>query len=437
MRTVFNPAYVGFIQPPGPPQPNFYNLYGSTPVGASSVSNVGTFLSGVTFKVTAGSLYLNGYRYFIADGNQPTSAQPFALWQLIGGAATTSNDYLITGSTVTSGTLALGWNYVPLATPIPLGATVEYLAATGFTGNFAFLAGQFGSGDPHSAGITNGPLFAFSDIGGSANDPYNNPQGLFDTSTANPASRPPYQGSDSANFGTDVEITDQVPSGATFRLFPNQPYPVNQAPDTAFNFTLGTEFSLSRACVLNNIWFYSLPGTTQLPTACGIWQISSQTLVSGTSNLSPTWSGAAGSGWVSCSYASVPLAANTPYKTSVFNGAASPVVWNAHTDNYWQSPGFGQNGVTNGPISAPNACERLEPGQCSYHQGVRLSFTRIRCRRRRRPPTTGSTSRCPECSPAPNSSGHRRAAPRRRSSPVPRVRVRGSISSTPTATRSW
>ena len=166
MRTVFNPAYVGFIQPPGPPQPNFYNLYGSTPVGASSVSNVGTFLSGVTFKVTAGSLYLNGYRYFIADGNQPTSAQPFALWQLIGGAATTSNDYLITGSTVTSGTLALGWNYVPLATPIPLGATVEYLAATGFTGNFAFLAGQFGSGDPHSAGITNGPLFAFSDSGG-------------------------------------------------------------------------------------------------------------------------------------------------------------------------------------------------------------------------------------------------------------------------------
>lgn len=373
MRTAMNPLYVASVYVPGP---STYNLFGNAPVGSSSITNAGTFLAGVMFEATAGSFWLSGYRYFIADGAQPTSAQPFALWQIIGTAATTSNDILVPGSTVTSGTLTTGWNFVPLTTPIALGATVEYNAATGFTGNFTFLPNQFGSGNPYAAGVTSGPLFAWSDAGGSAHEPFNNPQGLFDTSTANPAVRPPYQGSNSANFGMDVQVTNAPPPGASYRLWPSQPYPVNWVADTADNFTLAVEFVLSKPCAVKKIWFYSPVGTAQLPTETGIWDVSGEALVTNSHNVSPSWSGVAGSGFVSVDYTSANcnLAANTPLKVSVFNGAAVPDVWSTTTNNYWASPGFGQNGVSNGPISAPNLATASSPGQSSYHLGTSFHY---------------------------------------------------------------
>lgn len=368
-----NPLYVASVYVPGS---SSFNLFGDGAVGTASITNATTFLAGVMFEVTTGSYWLSGYRYFIADGAQPTSAQPFALWQIIGTAATTSNDFLIPGSTVTSGTLHPGWNYVPLATPIALGATVEYNASTGFTGNFTFLPNQFGSGQPHSAGVTSGVLFAWSDTGGSAHEPFNNPQGLFDTSTGNPAVRPPYQGSSSANFGVDVQVTNAAPTGASFRLWPSQPYPVNWVPDTADNFTLGTEFVLAKPCKVKRIWFYSPPGTAQLPTETGIWDIGGQALAANSHNAAPSWSGAAASGFVSVDYTSAGcnLAANTPLKVSVFNGAAVPDVWSVTTNFYWASPGFGQNGVANGPISAPNLAGASSPGQSSYHLGTSFHY---------------------------------------------------------------
>ena len=66
--------------------------------------------------------------------------------------------------------------------------------------------------------------------------------------------------------------------------------------------SFGTEFKLSQACTLNKLWFYSPPSVTQLPTACRIYEISTQAIVAGTDSESPTWSGAAGSGWVACDY---------------------------------------------------------------------------------------------------------------------------------------
>ena len=65
--------------------------------------------------------------------------------------------------------------------------------------------------------------------------------------------------------------------------------------------TLGTQFSLSEPCALNNVWFYSPSYAVDLPASTQIWDATTQTLVSGT-NLTAAWSGAVSSGWVANSY---------------------------------------------------------------------------------------------------------------------------------------
>ena len=76
------------------------------------------------------------------------------------------------------------------------------------------------------------------------------------------------------------------------------PGPAGHRGSSAAGYTLATEFQLSQSCTLDNIWFYSASGATALPTRCAIWNVASQTVVTGTDNTSPSWSGAAGSGWV-------------------------------------------------------------------------------------------------------------------------------------------
>ena len=53
---------------------------------------------------------------------------------------------------------------------------------------------------------------------------------------------------------------------------------------------------------------------TQLPTEIGVYRVSHQTLVA--SNASPSWSGAAGSGWMSAPLTGT-LAAGTRYKAAI------------------------------------------------------------------------------------------------------------------------
>jgi hypothetical protein len=351
-----------------------YNLFGNASIAAGSVTNASAILAGLTFNVTGNGLYLAGYRYFIADGNQPSGPQSFALWQVFGSNASLSNFALVSGSHLTSGSLVPGWNNVMFPSALPLSASVEYQVATGFTGNFIDVQNQFGAGQPFSAGIVSGPVTAYSDSTGTAGDNFSNPQGWFGTTGADPTASPAYEGFNSSNFGIDLIVTDGIPSGGSLRLWPSQPHPVNWANDTANNFTLGTEFVLSRACALNKIWFFSPTGTTQLPTETGIWNTGTQSLVSGTHQASPSWSGAAGSGWVSVSYSGVTLPAGD-YKTSVFNGAATPVVWSATTVGYWQGPtGPGQNGITNSVLSAPNNATATAPGQSTYHPGATFAW---------------------------------------------------------------
>ena len=145
------------------PPPGTYRLFPSTNGPASPVSYSGPFICGVVCGVTAGGCWLDGYWWWVCQSGQSTAAQKFALWQIYNGQQGT----LVANSVVTSGTLSAGqWNYVQLAAPLPLAIGATYVAATGFNGSFPDTNNQFGSGDPYSAGITSGPLTAYSDASG-------------------------------------------------------------------------------------------------------------------------------------------------------------------------------------------------------------------------------------------------------------------------------
>jgi hypothetical protein len=344
---------------------------------AAPTAYSGDYLAGTAFSVTAFSLWFQGYWWWVPPGGD-TGAQTFALWQLT--ETSNSVEYaLVPGTSLTSGALTAGqWNYVPLTAPAALGNGITYLAATGYVAvnGFPLTVNQFGSGQPYSGGIVNGPLYAYSDLNGTVPIPYADSvhQGLFGTSTADASLAPPLTAFDSGNFWVDVQVSDAAPADAAYQLWPSQPYAMYWVADSASNFTLGTEFSLSQACTLDAIWFYSPAGVTQLPTECGIWNAGTTSLVAGTDNASPSWSGAAGSGWVSCSYApGTILQPAVNYKVAVFNGAASPVTWNAATALYW-STGPGSAGITSGPLAAPDTGAATSPGQSTYNAGTPFTF---------------------------------------------------------------
>jgi Domain of unknown function (DUF4082) len=342
---------------------------------SAAVSYSGDFLAGTAFQVTADNLWLEGFWWWVCDSGQQTGAQSFTLWQV----DNTDQGMLVPHSAVTSGTLTAGtWNYIALATPIALSRGIPYVATTGYNSTLGFpnTNGQFGPGATYSAGIANGPLMAYSDTTGSAPSPNKwIAQGLFGVGTSDPTAQMPSDSYDSGNFWIDLQVSDTAPSGTSYRLWPGLPDPPNRLADDSLNFTIATEFVLSASCALDKIWFYSPPGTSQLPTECGIWNVSSQALVAGTDNASPSWSGAAGSGWVSCDYSSagITLTANTKFKVSVVNGSANPDSWNSATIDYW-STGTGGNGISSGPLMAPNETDATSPGQSSYHQGTAFAY---------------------------------------------------------------
>ena len=164
----------------------------------------------------------------------------------------------------------------------------------------------------------------------------------------------------------DVQVTTTPPAGTSYRLWPSYPtLPGHLDSDTA-GYTLATEFQLSKSCTLDNIWFYSASGAAALPTQCAIWNVSSQSVVAGTDNTSPSWSGAAGSGWVACAYSGVTLPAGD-YKVAVFYGGGSE--WYQATTGYWGSGGTGASGITTGPVTAPGTSAATSPGQGTYNKG--------------------------------------------------------------------
>jgi len=87
--------------------------------------------------------------------------------------------------------------------------------------------------------------------------------------------------------------------------------------------------------------------------------------VAGTNNAAPTWSGAAGSGWVSCAYSGVTLPAGD-YKVATYHGPGAK--WFQATLNYWGNGGPAASGITAGPLSAPSTTA-TSPGQSTYNAG--------------------------------------------------------------------
>ncbi|MCW2930021.1 MAG: hypothetical protein JWM19_983 [Actinomycetia bacterium] len=141
------------------------------------------------------------------------------------------------------------------------------------------------------------------------------------------------------------------------RIWPGNPAPSGTTAGAAAAGTLGTEFAVSSACNLVNVWWYSPAGAAALPQACGIWDIASQSLV--TEDASPQWldpGGAIavpGDGWVYCDFtgAAVTLAAGLNYAVAAWQDSAA--AWYVTTAGYWTS-GAGASGTADGALSAPS-----------------------------------------------------------------------------------
>ncbi len=144
---------------------------------------------------------------------------------------------------------------------------------------------------------------------------------------------------------------------------------------TAYNGgPIGMQFSLSSQQPLTGIWVWSPSGATQMPTTIGVYAVTGASLVPGSKVTSPSWSGAAGSGWIMHAYnGSVLLAASTNYKIALFNSGSG--TWYSQTSAYWTT-GAGASGITNGPITAPNNAS-ASPGQDSYAGGSAFGYPSI------------------------------------------------------------
>ena len=108
--------------------------------------------------------------------------------------------------------------------------------------------------------------------------------------------------------------------------------------ETSTNY--GLWFTVSTAGTLTAIWFYSPSGATSLPTGTSLFSQTAQgtgTLLN--SNASPTWSGAAGSGWVQdTTFPATSLSTGVVYDAAYFAGSggllqgylytgSSPAAW--------------------------------------------------------------------------------------------------------------
>jgi len=323
---------------------------GTQPPGTAT-SFTGSYTAGLTFTVTQGGCWLEGYWWWVPSaGSPPTAAQKFALWSVF--AQGPHQAVPVSAATVTSGTLSAGWNYVPLAAPVQVAPGMTYVAATSPNGNFPDTTHQFGAGNPYASGITNGPLTVPA-----SGASFAMAQSPFSASVSDPAAGFPDTNDLDDLLWLDVQVTDTAPPGyaGSWRLWPNSGITATTGGDNASTFILATEVHLSQACTLNAVWYYSLAGAASLATWAGVYDIGSQTAVA--ANTSPAWkkpdgtSASAGSGWVYCTFAGVTLAAGS-YKAAYYNSGGAGGSWSSRDFGYWLT-GPGASGITNGPLSAP------------------------------------------------------------------------------------
>lgn len=131
-----------------------------------------------------------------------------------------------------------------------------------------------------------------------------------------------------------------------FTLF-GQALTVALTADTT-TYTMGVQFQVSQAATITAVWWYSPPGAAVLPGSISLYAVSGRTLVH---SETATWSGAAGSGWVRAPFTAPPvLTPGTAYKACINSPGGNSYGTIAH---YWDT-GAGQNGISNGPLSATN-----------------------------------------------------------------------------------
>lgn len=338
-----------------------FRLFPHTNGPRTPVTYTGPFLAGVAFEATTGGCWLEGFWWWVCDKHQSTKAQKFALWQAYPVDGNLQGR-LIKGATAEAKRLRAGrWNYVALHVPVPLAIGATYVAATGLKNDFPITQHSFGKGERYHAGITNGPLRAYSDITGSYPLPFGGSQALYSVAGDDPTKHMPDAGDGkSSNFWMDLQLTVKAPKGQSYRLWPNFPViPDVTATDAdTFQQSFGTEFWLSESCKLDSIWFYSPPGATVLPSECAIFDVGTQDMVSGTLKTSPGWSGKAASGWVSAAYSGITLPAGK-YKTTVFSAGGAPffneVVYYFGANRTTGAPGpASASGISSGPLYSPN-----------------------------------------------------------------------------------
>jgi hypothetical protein len=355
---------------------------------ASTTALSGPYVVGTCFKVTT-ACWLQGYWWWVAPSGGTTAAQKFCLWSANIDGSASNRGSVIPAATITSGTLAVGFNYVPLAVPVPLTIGWTYLVTTGWASgsSIPYTANQFGSGKPYSAGIVNGPLTGFSDLGAGNVDPFGNLQCGYDRTAGDPAVNfPTTDDAGGFNGWIDPQVTDTPPANATYRLFPSlegwQTGPgvdYNETNDPS-GYTIGNTFSLSRSCNLLKLWFLSGSGGTALPTRCAVWDVLTQTEIAGTDNPSPSWlteTGSAaspGNGWVYCDYSGSGIVLPAGRNMIAAAYSATATLWRFYCLPFWGTGGIsggpalnlGANGLNYGVISAPSTAGGV-PLQGGYY----------------------------------------------------------------------
>jgi hypothetical protein len=132
------------------------------------------------------------------------------------------------------------------------------------------------------------------------------------------------------------------------------------------DYTFGVQFQVSQAMTLTAIWWYSITGAVSLPDFIALYGVTGQNLIH---SESAAWSGAVATGWVRAQFASPPsLTASVSYKGCVGNDHGNGN-WYSNWPHYWEGVAPGGNGITNGPLSAPNSASAAQ-GQDSYTAGT-------------------------------------------------------------------
>lgn len=329
--------------------------------------------TGVEFKVAiqwvvrTGGNSLEGYWFFAGGATAP---QKFCLRRVTGGSAGGTGSAtadVVPGSVATSGTLtANSWNWIPLASPLPLAIGCAYLACTGYTitAPFANAGGYFSGGGTYPGGIDSGPGHAYSDETSGGTSGTGSEWGGWSqcTFTVNDGTDPttgdaPDTPGSGSSFGMDVQFTDDDLTWAgPFEAAPNGGPNVAGVTDQPEQYVIATEEWYSAGVTADGVWFDSPPDATTLPDKMDVWLISSAGNVL---TAVPAWSGAPGSGRVFAAFPDGTSLAAGKYRVSVYNSQAtgSGVGWNLKSVGYFGPGGPGEDGITWGPLHVPGISE--------------------------------------------------------------------------------